>query len=78
MVCTNWRSYSLSRASKYLHCLDDLQVGHLLYLRVLWGIEILFGPQNALLEQVLVDELPILLGNQHPRGTTAANGKVDA
>ncbi len=48
-----------------LHKLDDLKVGHI-DLRVLGGIEILLGIQNALLEQILVNLHPILLGDQHP------------
>jgi hypothetical protein len=47
-----------------LHELDDLQVGHI-DLGVLGGIEVLLGVQDALLEEVLVNLHPILLGDQH-------------
>jgi hypothetical protein len=47
-----------------LHELDDLQVGHI-DLGVLGGIEVLLGVQDALLEEILVNLHPVLLGNQH-------------
>jgi hypothetical protein len=49
---------------KTLHELDDLKVGHI-DLRMLGGIEVLLGVQNALLKQILVHFYPILLRDQH-------------
>ncbi len=49
---------------KTLHELDDLKVGHI-DLRMLGGIEVLLGVQNALLKQILVYFHPILLRDQH-------------
>lgn len=50
-----------------LHKLNDLQVGHI-DLGVFRGIVILLGVQDTLLEEVLVDFYPVLLGNQHGAG----------
>lgn len=50
-----------------LHELDDLEIGHI-DLRVLGGIEILLGVQDALLEEILVNLHAVLLGYQHGRG----------
>jgi hypothetical protein len=47
-----------------LHKLDDLQVGHI-DLGMLGGIVILFSVQDTLLEEILVNLNPVLLGNQH-------------
>jgi hypothetical protein len=48
-----------------LHELDDLQVRHGLDVRVLGGVEVLLGPQDTLLEEVLVHRHAVLLGDQH-------------
>merc|ERR1719209_1272407 len=45
--------------------LDHLQVGNGFELRMLGGVEILFGHHHTLLEEVLVDGYAILLGHQH-------------
>ena len=48
-----------------LHELDHVQVGHRLNVGVLGGIVVLLGPQDALLEEVLVDGHAVLLGDKH-------------
>ena len=48
----------------HLHSLDDLKVRNI-YFVMLGSIEVLLGHQDALFEQVLIDQFAILFRNQH-------------
>ncbi|GIL55765.1 hypothetical protein Vafri_11292, partial [Volvox africanus] len=48
-----------------LHELDNLQVGHTGYLRVLLKVEVLLGLKDTLLKEVLVHLPAVLLWNKH-------------
>jgi hypothetical protein len=47
-----------------LESLDDLEVRYI-ELLVLGGVEVLLGDKYALLEEVLIDDAPVLLGDDH-------------
>lgn len=49
-----------------LHGLDDVQVGHVLQLRMLRSVGVLLGHHNSLLEEELIDGDAMLLGHKHP------------
>ena len=61
---THTHTHSDLHTNSHLHSLDDLKVRNIHFV-MLGSVEVLLGHQDALFEQVLIDQFTILLGNQH-------------
>lgn len=56
--------FQVPHTHTHLHSLDYLKVRNI-YFIMLGSVEVLLGHQDALLEQVLIDQFTILFRNQH-------------